>query len=162
MKKDYSIVSWPVKKKDTILLRLFLPFILCLLSGCVLPRIVVLNDILSQEEHLKLGISYEGKKEYDLAIREYQSALEHFPIAHLYLGNIYFLRKEYALSEKHYKEAIRRLPENPRPYNNLAWLYFTQRIKLDEAETLARKAVSLAPQGKAGAYSDTLQKIRDL
>jgi tetratricopeptide (TPR) repeat protein len=145
-----------------MLLRLFLPFILFLLSGCVLPRIVVLDDILSQEEHLKLGISYEEKNEYDLAIREYQSALEHFPIAHLYLANTYFLCKEYVLSEKHYKEAIRRLPENPRPYNNLAWLYFTQRIKLDEAETLARKAIKLAPPGEAGVYLDTLEKIQDL
>ena len=145
-----------------MLLKLFSSFLLLLLSGCVLPRIVVLDDILSEEEHLKLGISYEEKGEYDLAIHEYQSALEHFPIAHLYLANIYFLRKEYLLSEKHYKEAIQRLPENPRPYNNLAWLYFTQGTKLDEAQTLAQRAIKLVPPSEASAYLDTLQKIRDL
>ncbi|MDY6853103.1 MAG: tetratricopeptide repeat protein [Thermodesulfobacteriota bacterium] len=127
-----------------------------------MPRIVILDDILTEEEHLKLGISYEEKNKYDLAICEYQSALEHFPIAHLYLANIYFLRKEYILAEKHYKKAIRRLPKNPRPYNNLAWLYFTQRIKLDKAENLARKAINIAPPGKVSPYLDTLQKIRGL
>jgi tetratricopeptide (TPR) repeat protein len=133
--------------------------LLALLCGCSLPRIIVFGDSLSPEEHLKLGTAYESKGEYDLAVKEYKAASRSLPLAHLFLGNVYFLQKNYAAAEEEYRHAIDKLPENPRPYNNLAWLYYTERSKLEEAETLARRAVALAPPGGDGPYRDTLEHI---
>ncbi len=133
--------------------------LLAFLCGCSLPRIIVLSDPLSPEEHLKLGMAYELKAEYDPAIAEYKTASRSLPLAHLFLGNVFFLQREYAAAEEEYRRAIRELPENPRPYNNLAWLYYTQGIKLEEAETLARRAVALAPPGEDSPYRDTLEQI---
>jgi tetratricopeptide (TPR) repeat protein len=129
------------------------------LCGCSLPRIVVLGDPLSPEEHLKLGTAYESKGEYDLAVAEYKAASRKVPLARLFLGNVYFLQKNYDAAEGEYRRAVEELPENPRPYNNLAWLYYTQGIKLEEAENLARRAVALAPPGEDGPYRDTLEHI---
>jgi tetratricopeptide (TPR) repeat protein len=133
--------------------------LLALLCGCSLPRIIVLSDPLSPEEHLKLGTAYESKGDYDLAAAEYKTASRKLPLAHLFLGNVFFLQRNYAAAEAEYRRAIDALPENPRPYNNLAWLYYTERIKLDEAENLARRAVALAPPGNDGPYRDTLEHI---
>ena len=133
--------------------------VLALISGCSLPRIIVLEDPLSPEEHLKLGMAYESKKEYDLAAAEYTTASRSLPAAYLFLGNVLFLQGKYAESEQRYRRAIKELPGDPRPYNNLAWLYYTQGINLDEAENLARRAVALAPAGGDAPYRDTLDQI---
>jgi tetratricopeptide (TPR) repeat protein len=133
--------------------------VLALISGCSLPRIIVLEDPLSPEEHLKLGMAYESKKEYDLAAAEYTTASPSLPAAYLFLGNVLFLQGKYAESEQRYRRAIKELPGDPRPYNNLAWLYYTQGINLEEAENLARRAVALAPAGGDAPYRDTLDQI---
>jgi tetratricopeptide (TPR) repeat protein len=144
------------------LMAVFLFFLLPLLfSACSFPRVMVVQDPLSPQEHLQLGVAYEKEGEYDLAEREYRSAGK-LPEAHLLLGNLHFLRREYPAAEKAYKRAIRRMPENPKPRNNLAWLYYTQRIKLTEAEEEARRAVSLAPEGEEAVYRDTLERILEI
>jgi tetratricopeptide (TPR) repeat protein len=132
---------------------------LAVISGCSLPRIIVLEDPLSPEEHLKLGMAYESKKEYDLAVGEYTTASRSLPVAYLFLGNVLFLQGKYVESEQRYRRAIKELPGDPRPSNNLAWLYYTQGIKLEEAENLARRALSLAPAGEDAPYRDTLDRI---
>ena len=133
--------------------------VLLMVAGCAMLRVMVLDDPLSPEEHLKLGMAYEKKGDYELAMREYKLAVKDIPLARLFLGNVYFLQNSYASAEKQYRRAIRELPENPRPYNNLAWLYYMQGIKLNEAEALARRAVKLAPEGEGTAYYDTLGHI---
>ena len=133
---------------------------LCFFSGCSIPHINVYKDPLTPEEHFKLAVAYEQEGEYEGAIREYKAASEDIPEAYYYLGNIYFTRGEYKSAEKNYKIAIKKLPNNPRPYNNLAWLYLTQGRKLKEAESLASRAVELAPQENSEPYRDTLDKIR--
>jgi tetratricopeptide (TPR) repeat protein len=80
--------------------------------------------------------------------------------AYYYLGNIYFIRGEYGAAEKNYRIAIRKLPKNPRPYNNLAWLYFTQARNLKEAEYLASQALELVAEDESAPYRDTLYQIR--
>ncbi|MEN6466234.1 MAG: hypothetical protein ABFD62_13750, partial [Syntrophaceae bacterium] len=47
--------------------------VLCICS-CTMPRIIVLKDPLTPEEHLDLGYAYEQKKEYEMAIKEYEAA----------------------------------------------------------------------------------------
>jgi len=131
------------------------------LYACSLPRIVVLNDPLSPEEHLNLGVTYEKKGELDNALKEYKEASKKLPLAYLYTGNVYYQKKEYDKAEFYYKEAIEKDPANSDAYNNLAWLYFIKRENLDEAERLALKAIELNPSKKE-IYTDTLDKIKGL
>ncbi len=142
----------------------FLYLVLCLsiiLSACSLPRIILVKDPLTPEEHLNLGVAYEQKGEYDNAVAEYRLAAKKLPIACLYLGNAHFQKNELIEAEEYYKEAIRRDPKNADAYNNLAWLYYTKREKLDEAENLALRAIELNPS-KEDIYHDTLEKIREM
>jgi tetratricopeptide (TPR) repeat protein len=132
-----------------------------LLFGCALPRIVVLDDPLSSEEHLNLGVSYEKKGELDNALKEYKEATGKLPAAYLFMGNIYFQKKEYDEAEAYYKKAIKKDQNNADACNNLAWLYYTKNEKLDEAEKLALKAMELNP-AKKEIYQDTLDKVRGL
>ncbi len=139
---------------------LLTPYVL-LLTGCSLPRIIVLDDPLSPEEHLNLGVAYENKGELDSAIEEYRVASKKLPVAYLYLGNVYFQKEELDEAERYYRKAIDKDPGNADACNNLAWLYYTKRANLGEAEELALKALTLNP-AKKDLYQDTLEKIREL
>ena len=148
-------------------IKCFLTLTLCLLfleclSGCSfhIPKIIVLDDPLSPEEHLNLGVSYEKNGEYDNAIKEYTVASKRLPVAYLYIGNVYFLKNDLREAEKYYKKAMQKDPLNADAHNNLAWLYYTEGENLTEAESLALKAIELDPS-KRDTYQDTLEKIRD-
>lgn len=137
--------------------------ILCLallLAGCGLPRITVLDDPLTSREHLELGLAYEKQGKYDLAAQEYLTAAKETPSAHLYAGNAFFLAGRYDDAEGSFRQAMQAQPRNPRPYNNLAWLFCTRGRELEEAEFLARRALALAPPGAKATYQDTLDKVR--
>jgi tetratricopeptide (TPR) repeat protein len=143
------------------ILRHFSLFLLILaFFGCSVPKIIVMEDPLTPEEHLKLGLAYEQKGEYNLAIREYESASKFITISYFYLGNAYFQKSEYDKAEASYRKAIRKDPGLADAYNNLAWLLYSQNKDLDEARSLALKAISLNPEGKA-PYLDTLKRIED-
>jgi tetratricopeptide (TPR) repeat protein len=135
-------------------------FALCL-SACALPKIVFLDDPLTPEEHLNLGVTYEKKGEAENAMKEYKSASKKLPLAYLYMGNIYFQKHDYEKAEYNYKKAIKKDPKNADAYNNLAWLYYLTLEKLDEAERLALKAIELNP-AKKEIYIDTLKRIREV
>ena len=59
-----------------------LALLLVLAAGCTMPRIMILSDPLSPEEHLQLGIAYEKKGEFDNAITEYEAAAKKTPRAY--------------------------------------------------------------------------------
>ncbi len=130
-----------------------------LLSGCALPRIIILEDPLTPEEHINLGVAYEKSGETDNALKEYKEASKKLPSAYLYMGNIYFQKNELDEAERYYRKAIKKDSKNADAYNNLAWLYYTKKENLDEAEVLALKAIELNPLKKE-TYQDTLEKIR--
>lgn len=132
-----------------------------LLFGCTFPRIIVLDDPLSSEEHLNLGVTYEKNGELDSALKEYEKASKQIPLAYLYMGNIYFQKDELDDAESYYRQAISKDPDNADAYNNLAWLYYVKTENLDEAEKLVLKAIELNP-AKINVYQDTLDKIRTL
>jgi tetratricopeptide (TPR) repeat protein len=132
-----------------------------LLSGCALPRIIVLDDPLTPEEHLNLGVAYEKDGEFDNALKEYRTASEKLPVAYLYIGNIYFWKADLEEAESYYRKAVKKKPDNADAYNNLAWLFYTKRDNLAEAERLAVRAIELNP-AKRDIYEDTLKKIRGL
>ena len=129
--------------------------------GCAVPRIMILEDPLSSEEHLKLGMAYEKDGEFDNAIKEYKVSARRLPVAYLYLGNVHFQKNELVQAEKYYKKAIRKAPLNADAHNNLAWLYYIRGENFDKAENLALRAMELNPS-KINVYRDTLEKIREL
>jgi len=134
---------------------------LLIVSGCSLPRIIILKDPLTPEEHLNLGVAYEQQGEFDPAIKEYTAAAKKIPRAYLYLGNVHFQKKELGKAEAYYRKAIKNDPRNADAHNNLAWLYCTKKENLEEAEVLALKAIDLNP-AKETIYRDTLEKIREM
>lgn len=138
----------------------FFIFQFLLLCSCALPRIIILDDPLSPEEHINLGVAYEKQGELDNALKEYKMASEKNPLAYLYMGNVYLQKNDYDEAENYYKKAVEENPKNADAYNNLAWVYCLKKENLDEAETLALKAIELNPQ-KQDVYQDTLEKIRE-
>ncbi len=148
----------------TIKIYLYFSFLISyflFINSCATPRIIVLDDPLSPEEHLNLGVTYEKQGDFDNALKEYKTASKKLSLAYLYMGNVYFQKRVYDEAEVNYKKAIKKTPENADAYNNLAWLYFTKKEKLDEAEKLVLKAIELNP-AKKEIYEDTLEKIRGL
>ena len=106
-------------------------------------------------------MAYEKQGELDAAIKECKLAAKNLAVGYLYLGNVYFQKKELGKSEEYYKRAIKKEPRNADAHNNLAWLYYTKKENLDQAENLALKALELNP-AKESIYRDTLEKIRAL
>jgi tetratricopeptide (TPR) repeat protein len=150
-----------MRNKKIFLYVSFLISYFLFMNSCAIPRIIVLDDPLSPEEHLNLGVAYENQGELEDALREYKEASRKLPVAYLYMGNVYFRKNDYDEAERHYKKAIKKDPTNADAYNNLAWLYYTEMIRLDEAERLVLKAQELNPSKKE-IYLDTLEKIRSL
>lgn len=142
---------------------LFLLSLLLLLSAgtsCSLPRFIIVDDPLTPEEHINLGVAYERKGELEHAMKEYEKAAKRLPIAYLYLGNVSLQLGRSDEAERYYRRSIKKSPSGADAYNNLAWLYYTRKENLDEAEALAQKALELNPSRED--YRDTLDKIRDL
>jgi tetratricopeptide (TPR) repeat protein len=153
-----AIMRRPVKMMSLLRKNIFL---IILLAGCSLPRIIVLDDPLTPEEHVNLGVAYENKGELDNALKEYEKASGKLPVAYLYMGNIYLKKNDLGEAGRYYKQAIKKEPRNADARNNLAWLYYLKKENLDEAESLALKAIELNPSREA-LYRDTLDRIRDL
>ena len=131
-------------------------------SACShLPRVLVLHDPLTPEEHITLGLAYEVEGRPDLAAREYDGALRKkhgFVPALIGLGNLAFDRGALEEAESYYRQALTTAPEDPGGNNNLAMVYLTQQEKLDEAERLANLA--LAQGGPLQPYVlDTMAHI---
>lgn len=142
-----------------------------MLTGCSLPRIVILDDPLAPEERINLGVAYERRGKIDKAIEEYRIASKRLPVAYLYLGNAYMQKGDLYEAERYYRIAIRKVPNLSDAYNNLAWLYYTKAkgselnaedIKeiLKEAEGLALRAIEIDPSNEN--YKNTLNRIREL
>lgn len=143
-----------------LILIAFFVLLLCFSTACGIPKILFLDDPLTPREYLQLGLSYENSHQFDLAQEYYQKAADHqVPEAYLFMGNIAYLQKDLKRAETHYRKAIRKMPDDPRAYNNLAWIYYEQKKQLNKAETLARKALELAPPDNRCDYLDTLEKI---
>jgi len=135
-----------------VLASLFLPF------GCSLPRIIILNDPLSAQEHHALCTIYESQHKYDLAREQCRASLRKNPKytpSLLLLGDLSYRLKDYKEAEAAYDSALELQPENGDIYNNLCWVYIERRTGLRKAEGLIRKAITLTPAHKPN-YLDTL------
>jgi tetratricopeptide (TPR) repeat protein len=136
-----------------------LALLLLVISGCAIPKVVILDDPLTPEEHINLGVAYERQDKFDAAISEYELASKKSPVGYLYLGNAYFSKLDTEKAEYYYKKMIDEDPGYSDAYNNLAWLYYTRGENLEYAEELVLKAIELNPDQKE-LYNDTLEKIR--
>lgn len=155
------MISHRAQSAKALNLCLFLLSFVFLIGGCAVPRIVVLDDPLTSEEHINLGLAYEKKGMIQEALNEYRKAAKTVPVADYYIGNLYFQADELDLAEEYYKKALRRDQGNADALNNLAWLYYVKNENLDVAENLVLRALELNPL-KSAQYRDTLEKIQSL
>lgn len=132
--------------------------------GCSIPKIVILKDPLSPEEHLKLGLSYEKKGLIEEAKKHYEEASKTDARGFLMLGNLYFNQEQYDKAERYYREAISKNKNLADALNNLAWLYYLERKNLEEAEILILQAIEIENEDieKRKIYLDTYDKIKSL
>jgi Flp pilus assembly protein TadD len=131
------------------------------LSACSLPKIVVLHDPLSADEHLRLGSIYESQGKTDFAREQYRLATrqnkKHAKAWMLY-GDLSFRAGDAAEAERAYRKALDLDPKNGDLYNNLAWVGAQQGGDLQKARELVRKALELKPANRP-YYLDTLGVI---
>lgn len=106
-------------------------------AGCGrVPRIIVLSDPLTAEEHLELGVAYERKGELDLAAREYERALRKdgaLVQARINLGNVHVAKQEYREAMEEYREVLTFRPGHPEAANNFAWAAILSGSELEDA-----------------------------
>ena len=129
-----------------------------LLSGCSLPKIIVLHDPLSAEEHIKLGSIYASQGKTVLARDRYKAAVKQEPKnarAWSLLGDAAYTLKDYDGAERAYESALDLEPSNGDLHNNLAWVFVQQGKKFGTARELAMKALGLNPANRP-YYLDTL------
>jgi Tfp pilus assembly protein PilF len=133
-----------------------------LFSGCSLPKIIVLHDPLSADEHVRLGGIYDAQGKVELARDQYRAAVrqdkKHLQ-AWILLGDSAYLLKGYEEAEKAYREALDLDPKSGDLHNNLAWVYVQQGRKLTKAQDLVMAAIALTPDHRP-YYLDTLGVIQ--
>ena len=146
-------------------LRRLMPFLLVLLlaGGCSrIPKIIVLEDPLTAEEHVELGVAYERKGELDLARKEYERALRKdgkLYRARVNLGNVFLAKKEYGKAREEYLQALELRPGDAEATNNLSWAAIDSGEGIGEALTRMEAVVS-APGGRQPVLLDTLGVLR--
>ncbi|MEZ4483460.1 MAG: tetratricopeptide repeat protein [Syntrophotaleaceae bacterium] len=131
------------------------------LSGCSVPRIIVLNDPLDARQHNDLGVSYEAQGEYDLALREYRRAAELDELWARPLingGNALAAQEQWSAAAELYRQALERQPGQAGAMNNLAWVLL-QQGSLEQARHWAELAVAASPQ--TAAFQDTLGAVKE-
>jgi len=125
---------------------------LSLASCSGLPRIVILHDPLTPEEHVALATRYEAQGLTKQAAEEYQAALGKLPddvTALVGLGNVAYQRGEMKVAEGYYRKALKHDPDQPAANNNLASVYLSLGKNLDDAERLTRRALMQQSPNKA-------------
>ncbi len=136
-----------------------LPLLLCIFTlSCTMPKIIIMDDPLSAEQHNDLGVIYEKKGEHELARKEYASAIKknsEWMTPYFNMGNLYYQSGDYSKAETYYTKALKRSPDNPDVMNNLANALLMQG-KGDEAMSMVEKAIRIAPKEE---YRDTQRKI---
>jgi Tfp pilus assembly protein PilF len=131
---------------------------LVFIFSCGVPRIVILEDTLSAQEHLNLGYIYEKKGDLKLAKEEYKKAIRKDKSmweAYFNLGNVYAKEGNYKEAEEEYRKALKIKPLEPDILNNLAWVLFKQG-KRKEALSTINEAISISDKEE---YRETLKEI---
>jgi Tfp pilus assembly protein PilF len=136
------------------------------LSGCGrMPQFVVLNDPLTAEEHVQLGVGYERQGELFLAEKEYGRALRKDPRcfqARVNLGNVALSEREYLTARKQYLKALEIRPGDPEATNNLAMAALRSGDKkhMDDAKRRI-DAVLAGPERDLPELRDTMRDLEE-
>lgn len=112
-------------------------------------------------ELLRAAVAMEEKGQLDDAAREYRRILDTHPdsiVAWTNLGNVESRRGNPSAAEQAYRKAMSLDEASADAINNLAWLLYEQK-RLDEAESLARRAVA-TPAPDLWMRLDTLARIQ--
>jgi Tfp pilus assembly protein PilF len=129
-----------------------------LFAGCTVPKIVVLHDPLSADEHVRLGTIYEAQGKTDLAMNQYREAVrqdKRHVRAWSLLGDVAYRLEVYAAAQDAYEAALELDPGSGDLHNNLAWVYARQDRKLGKTRELVERAMELTPDHRP-YYLDTL------
>ena len=103
------------------------------------------------EAHYNLALVYEEKNELGKAVEEYKKEIELYPAtyaAHFNLGKLYGKMDLLLKAIEHYQEAIKYKNDFGNGYLFLAKAYLDLGENLDEAISLARKGLELAPESE--------------
>lgn len=98
--------------------------------------------------HYNIGLLHQDKGRYDLAEREYRTALEITPdYAGVYnnLGILYQLKGDYGLAEMQFKKALQYRPDLAEAMDNLGSVYYRQNLP-DQALEQFEKAIRTNPR----------------
>ena len=140
--------------------------IVLLLAGCRghMPQFIVLNDPLSAEEHVMLGVGYEQQGEFFLAEKEYGRALKKDPKcfqARVNLGNVALAGRDYEVARRQYLRALEIRPGDPEATNNLAMAAILSGNTKRMAEARARLGAVLAadPVNRVPVLLDTMKEL---
>jgi Flp pilus assembly protein TadD len=139
---------------------LVLSLVLLFVTGCSLPRVIVLNDPLDASGHNDLGVSYQVRGDKDLALRSFERAAEldkGWALPLINRGNVLALQENWAEAAGSYLQALRREPQNAEAMNNLAWVLLASG-DAERALPWAEEAVALDPLQPV--FLDTLADIR--
>jgi len=140
--------------------RISLIWILLLLGGCASGRYRAEQDPLTSTERLELGVLYEKRGDYELALKNYTWAARE-PVAAealTYRGNVLIALDRKSEAEKSYRQALEINPYLPEALNNLAWYLIMENKDLDEAERLIDRALNQNPSPRA-PYLDTKDQL---
>jgi Flp pilus assembly protein TadD len=140
--------------------KVFFFFLILHLCGCSLPKIVVIEDPLTAQQHNDLGVVYLKKGQYELAQKEYLKALKlqkNWAVPYFNLGNLFYQINDFKEAEKYYRKALDVDQGNADVMNNLAYLLYREG-KTKEALELINQAINIE---KKEEYLKTLQEILD-
>jgi Flp pilus assembly protein TadD len=133
-------------------------FLIVLMAACTIPKIIVIDDPLTAEQHNDLGVAYEQKGDFDLAGKEFEKAIKKnkdWVIPYLNLGHLYYRQGKLDQAEATLREGLRVKGNHPDLLNNLAWVLM-EKGQLKEAKALIDKAIAIDDKEE---YQDTLQEI---
>ncbi|HQL91089.1 MAG TPA: tetratricopeptide repeat protein [Syntrophales bacterium] len=139
-------------KKSILLL------VVLILAGCAVPKIVILDDPLTAQQHNDLGVAYEEKGDFGLAEKEYEKALKknrEWVIPYLNLGHLYYRQDQLDRAENILREGLRAKGDHPDLLNNLAWVLM-EKGRLEHAQYLIDKAIAIEDKEE---YRDTRREI---
>jgi len=150
------------RKMDTTAISLFKQFILALIifvvAGCAMPKIVVIDDPLTAQQHNDLGVAYEEKGDFTLAGKEYEKAIKKnrdWVIPYLNLGHLYYRQDKLDQAERALREGLRVKGDHPDLLNNIAWVLM-EKGQYEQATALIDKAITREDKEE---YRDTRREI---
>jgi type IV pilus assembly protein PilF len=121
--------SWHRFERSSILMRLFAVVLVLFLTACATTPSNKVNNVKMAEGYYMKGVSYLQKKDYELALVEFQRSIQtdkKNKDAYFALGSVSETMGKFADAERYYKEALDIDPNYPEAHNALGVVYSRQ------------------------------------